>query len=145
MISKDPYSWFSSYNNWAKKCNWSDVNHHYIEEYNLFYGKFLEFSLQTNKLVFIRYVDLIADTNSVLEQLKAKMNLKKRLFARLMLRNTDKVAQSSLFTEERRAYYINEKYLEEYSDKELQIINQYIDWHVVSLLGYKKIDVNKIG
>ena len=43
IVSKDPYSWCLSYLNWAGKCGWPDVDHHYIEEYNLFYGKYLRF------------------------------------------------------------------------------------------------------
>ena len=29
VISKDPYSWYLSYQNWAEKCNWPSVGHHY--------------------------------------------------------------------------------------------------------------------
>lgn len=49
IISKDPYSWFLSYSAWAKRSNWPEVPYHYILEYNLFYGKWLEFSRQTKK------------------------------------------------------------------------------------------------
>lgn len=138
VISKDPYSWFLSYSNWAQKCSWPDVNHHYIEEYNLFYGKLLEFSFQTEKLIFVRYVDLIRDANSVLNQLEARMNLKKRLLARIALKRTNKVSQSSRFTEDRRAYYLDEEYLERFSNEDLQTLNTYLDPNVTSLLGYEK-------
>jgi hypothetical protein len=77
VISKDPYSWFLSYSNWAKKCNWPTVAHHYIKEYNLFYGKWLEFSGQTDKIVFVRYIDLLQNTDLELERLETKMKLQK--------------------------------------------------------------------
>jgi hypothetical protein len=143
VISKDPYSWYLSYRNWARKCNWPDVDHHYISEYNLFYGKFLEFSRQTGKIIFIKYVDLVRDADSVLEQLEKKMSLKKKLLARLKLRRTGRVSQSSRFTDDRRAYYLDENYLEKYSNDELQALNDCLDAEVASLLGYEKRVVAK--
>ena len=138
VISKDPYSWYLSYRNWAKKCNWPEVNHHYIEEYNLFYGKFLEFSDQTEKIVFVKYIDLLKNSSAVLKQLEASMNLKEKIPSQFILRKSDHVSQSSPFTEERRAYYIDEKYLKDYSDEDLQLLNSYLNTEVTALLGYQK-------
>lgn len=138
VISKDPYSWFLSYSNWAKKCNWPAVAHHYIKEYNLFYGKWLEFSRLTGKIVFVRYIDLLQNTDLELQRLETKMKLQKKLFARLMPRKVDKVSQSSSFTVERRVYYLSEKYIEKYTIKELQVLNLALDPQVISLLGYEK-------
>ncbi|NER80315.1 MAG: hypothetical protein F6K42_12190 [Leptolyngbya sp. SIO1D8] len=143
IISKDPYSWYLSYMSWANKCNWPNVNHHYIEEYNFFYGKFLEFSSQTDKLIFIRYIDLIKDVNKTLNQLELRTHFRKKLFARLTLRQPNKVSHSSHFTEDKRAYYTNKKYLAEYAEDELQTLNNLLDSHVISLLGYEKITAIK--
>lgn len=138
VISKDPYSWYLSYQNYAHRCDWPAVNHHYIEEYNMFYQKFLEFSLQTDKLIFIRYIDLLKDSNSTLLSLEKKMGLKKRLFSRFVYRKANKVKVSSRFTDEKRAYYIEQKYLNEYSNKDLEILNSHLDLQVTTLLGYEK-------
>ena len=138
IVSKDPYSWYLSYRNWAKKCKWPDVTHHYIEEYNLFYGTFLKFSSQSNKFVFVRYVDLIKDAGEVMNHLQIRMKLKKRLLAHLALRVPGKVSQSDAFTDETRAYYLNGKYLEEYSAKDIKILNDLLDPQVTSLLGYER-------
>jgi hypothetical protein len=138
VISKDPYSWFLSYSNWAKKCNWPTVAHHYIKEYNLFYGKWLEFSGQTDKIVFVRYIDLLQNTDLELERLETKMKLQKKLLMRLMPRKVDKVSQSSSFTGERRVYYLSEKYIERYTTKELRVLNLALDPRVISFLGYEK-------
>ena len=138
VISKDPYSWYLSYRNWAKKCNWPEVNHHYIEEYNLFYGKFLEFSNQTEKIIFVKYIDLLEDSNAVLKQLEARMNLKKNILSRFIRRKSIHVSQSSRFTEERRAYYTDEKYLKEYSNEDLQLLNDFLDTEITALLGYQE-------
>ena len=84
------FKYLCIYNDWAKKCRWPDTSHHYIEEYNLFYGKLMELSWQTDRFVFIRYVDLIKDANAVLSHLEARMGLKKNLLSRLALRRPRK-------------------------------------------------------
>lgn len=137
IISKDPYSWYLSYLNWAKKFNWPDVSHNYIEEYNLFYGKFIEFSKQSDKFVFVKYIDLVKDANAVLNQLEEKMNLKRNFISRFFRRQPKHVAQSSRFTEERRSYYLDEKYLKEYSEEDLQLLNSLLDNEVAISLGYQ--------
>lgn len=139
IISKDPYSWYLSYINWAKKCNWPNVNHHYIEEYNVFYKTFIEFSSQSEKFIFVRYMDLLNDTGAVLDALAKKIKLEKRLFSKLTLRNPRKVSQSSAFTEKKRAYYLNQEYLKEFSAEDMQTLNALLDPKVVSFLGYVPI------
>jgi hypothetical protein len=138
VISKDPYSWLISYNNWAKKCNWPKVSHHYIEEYNLFYGKWQEFSQQTGKIIFIRYVDLLQDADKELSRLESITGLGKGIFSRFRSNVIDKVSQTRKFSNDRRNYYLREKYLEQYSDEDLQKINSLIDTNVISRLGYEK-------
>ena len=137
IISKDPYSWYLSYMRWAKKYNWSNVSHHYIEEYNLFYETFIELSSQTDKFIFIRYVDLLKDTNTVMNILEEKIKLKKRLTARLALKIPNKVAQSDAFKDEKTTYYLNEQYLNEYSTEDIQTLNAALNSQVTSFLGYE--------
>lgn len=137
IISKDPYSWYLSYRNWAKKCNWPKVNHHYIEEYNLFYKTFIEFSYQSDKFIFVRYIDLIKDAGAVLNSLEKYMKLERRLFSQLILKKPRKVSQSATFTESKRAYYLNKEYLEEYSAEDMQRLNELLDPQVISFLGYE--------
>ncbi len=137
IISKDPYSWFLSYRNWAKKCDWPNVGNHYIEEYNLFYGTFVEFSKQSDKFIFVRYVDLLRDADAVLNHLETKMKLKKKMLARLALKNPNKVSQSNPFTDEKRAYYLGEKYMKEYSSEDMRALNSLLDPQVISFLGYE--------
>jgi hypothetical protein len=141
VISKDPYSWFLSYNHWAQKCHWPDVSHHYIEEYNAFYGKLLELSAQTDKFIFLRYFDLIKDAAGVLDRLEQRMSLRKTFFSRIALSRPEKVSQSSRFTEEKRKYYLEEKYLSQYDISTLQLLNSRLSSHVISRLGYQKKEV----
>jgi len=137
VISKDPYSWLLSYNNWARKCNWPAVPHHYIEEYNLFYGKWLEFSRQTRKIVFVRYIDLLQDAESELNRLESLMGLSKGFFYKFRSNVIGKVSQTGKFSTDRRDYYLDEKYLERYDAGELKKVNSLLDRETISGLGYE--------
>lgn len=137
VTSKDPYSWYTSYLRWAKRCNWEPVPHHYIREYNLFYGKFLELAGQTDKILFVRYADMVRDPEAVLGGLEERLDLEKSWLARFGLRVASKVPKSVEFTPERRAYYLEERYLDELSDGELHFLNQELDEAVARGLGYE--------
>lgn len=138
VISKDPYSWLLSYNNWAEKCNWPDVPHNYIIEYNLFYSKWLEFSQQTERIIFCRYIDLLKDADEELNRLQSKMDLREKFLYSLIKSPLNEVAQSNRFSSDRRKYYLSEKYLEDYNKSDLHEINRFLDPDVISLLGYAK-------
>ena len=140
MVSKDPYSWYLSYRNWASKCDWPSVGHHYIEEYNLFYGKFIELAHETDRILFVRYVELLKDANRVLDRLEKRMTLRKKLVSRIIFRTSRRVPQSSRFDEERRKYYLDEKYIDNYADDELDELNRHIDSEVVASLGYRIVE-----
>jgi hypothetical protein len=137
IISKDPYSWLRSYEKWAKLCNWQSPTHHYIVEYNLFYRKWIEFSYQTNKIDFIRYIDLLADPVNVLDQLRISKELKRKTLTLFLPKNPLRVPQSRKFTPQNFRYYKNEEYLYTYSDEELQKIDDLVDFQVFSFLGYE--------
>ena len=138
VISKDPYSWLLSYKKWAKKRNWPSVTYHYIMEYNLFYGKWLEFSQQTEKILFVRYIDLLQDADEELKRLESKMHLKKRFLSPLLSSVVNKVSQSGKFSNDKRSYYLSEQYLKSYTEEDLKEINDLIDPEVITLLGYQK-------
>jgi hypothetical protein len=138
IISKDPYSWYLSYADWAKRSNWSEVPYHYILEYNLFYSKWLKFSQQTRRILFVRYIDLLRDPDEELKRLELIMQLKKRLLYMLRSNVVFKVPQSGEFSIDKRSYYISEQYLLSYTKESLQEINNLIDPRVIDLLGYQK-------
>ncbi len=136
VISKDPYSWLLSYEKWAEKCKWEKVNHHYVEEYNQFYGKWLELAEQTNKIVFVRYIDLLQNIEQELQRLEKAMKLTKKIlgmFAPIKYRNLPK---SEKFTHEHYEYYANELYLANYSQVGLNEANNHLDHDIMSKLGY---------
>jgi hypothetical protein len=136
VLSKDPYSWLLSYKRWAKKCDWPKVDHHYLEEYNLFYSKLLEFSKQSEDIIFVRYRDLIKDTEEVLSQMEQKMKLKERSLFKLQNSKIKKVNCSDKFTKDRRDYYLKRHYLKEFSEEQLDEVETALDERVVRDLGY---------
>ena len=140
IISKDPYSWFLSYKSWAQKCDWPKVNHHYIEEYNLFYKKFINLSKQSDKFIFIRYEDILNDPNLVLIQLEKKIKLKRRFFSQTTLRIPKKVAQTDNFSKTKATFYSNQEYMNRYNDNELKEVNNLLSLEVMEALNYKIIN-----
>ena len=143
VISKDPYSWYLSYLRWGAKCNWPNVSHHYVEEYNMFYNMWVKFSEQTDIIHFIRYVDLISDQNNVILKLKDHFGYEynNSLMNYLGIFNRiNKVPQSSTFTDKKKNYYLNKEYLNGYDQIEFDKINQLIDEKLLSSLGYSKIN-----
>jgi hypothetical protein len=137
VVSKNPYSWLISYENWAKKCDWPEVDHHYIQEWNLFYEKWLELASQTEKIIFVKYIELIKDLNNELEKIAYKANLKRKIIYPFIDKHIQKVSQSDEFTKKRKKYYLNEEYIDKYSDKKFKRVNELIDKNVVKALGYK--------
>jgi len=137
IISKDPYSWLISYTDWARRSNWAEVSYHYILEYNLFYGKWLELSQQTKKILFVRYIDLLRDPDEELDRLGSIMHLKKKFLYMLRSNVVPKVPQSGEFSMDRRNYYLGEQYLQGYTNESLQEINALIDPKVITRLGYE--------
>jgi hypothetical protein len=140
VISKDPYSWYLSYTAWAKKCNWPPPRHHYIEEYNLFYGKFLELAAQTEKILFVRYVDLLRDREVTLTGLERRMGLTRKPRHFLISRAFSRVPQSTKFSDEQRDNYLKKNYLGMLSRENLNQLNARLDPRVIELLGYEIAD-----
>ena len=143
IISKDPYSWFLSYTDWARKCDWPPVPYHYIMEYNLFYAKWLEFSKQTTKILFVRYIDLLRDPDGELNRLELSMHLKRKFLFPLRSSVIFKVRQSGEFSIDRRSYYLSEQYLQLYTKEGLQEINDLIKSDIIAGLGYPRKDKDK--
>ena len=136
IISKDPYSWNLSYRNWGIKNNWPASPHPFILEYNAFYGKWLQFSKETDKIAFVRYIDLLSDPEATLGGLRDRFNLpeKKKISK---IRRVKKVPMSHRFSASRVNYYLQEKYLDDYKTEELEELNRHLDHDLIQQLGYQ--------
>lgn len=132
ILSKDPYSWYSSYVNWSKKNNWVAPDYHYIEEYNLFYGKWMNFSNETPKIIFIRYADLLTEPSDVLNRIGQALNLPPVQ----KLKTTKKVYASKRFTGNKKEEFLNKDYLKKISADDMKTIDSKLDPELIKYLGY---------
>lgn len=139
VMSKDPYSWYLSYRRFAERCSWPAHEHHYIEEYNAFYGEWLRLAEGTDRVHFVRYRDLLADPAGEMARLQQEMNLRPRLFANWRSDQIRHVKVSARFTADSADYYLKERYLEEYDDETLDALNRALDLSVVKGLGYEQV------
>ncbi|NPA68591.1 MAG: hypothetical protein GXO50_08285 [Chlorobi bacterium] len=135
ILSKDPYSWLISYKKWAKKCKWPEPDYNYIEEYNQFYGKWAEFSKQDNRIMFIRYIDLLDNADLILDKTETEFNLKAKQNKRI--EKVKKVKRSKFFTKSKKNYYKNSEYLSEYKQKDLEDLNSKLNINLLNFLGYE--------
>lgn len=142
VLSKDPYSWYKSYKRWGKKCSWHrwamDRKHHFIEEWNKYHEKWLQFSEETDQIVFVRYIDLLQDPIKEIERVGEYIGAERKenkFDGRLK-----SVPYSETFDKKRLAYYLEEKYMNEFSQDELEDLNDKLDLGVVEKLGYEVKD-----
>ncbi len=135
IISKDPYSWHLSYTRWGIKNKWSPSPHPYILEYNEFYRKWLEFSAETDRIAFVRYIDLLQAPEEILRQLQKKFQFMeiREINPEVRIR---KVPMSRRFSKKRLNYYLEGNYLEEFSNEALIELNNNLDHEVAKRLGY---------
>lgn len=135
IISKDPYSWHLSYTRWGIRNKWSPSPHPYILEYNEFYRKWLKFSAETDRIAFVRYIDLLKSPEEILTQLQKKFKLMvtREINPDVRIR---KVPMSRRFSKKRLNYYLEETYLEEFSNEALIKLNNHLDHEVAKQLGY---------
>ena len=144
VVSKDPYSWLLSYEKWVQKCKYPEVVHHYIQEYNAFYKKWIEFAQEDNRIKFVDYTTLLGTTKEELLKVKNSLNLKWR-WIRLIFGSVNEIAdvpQSTQFNAQNVDYYLNQEYLKEYSSSTLRKVNSLLDKELVAELNYSIIDVN---
>ena len=132
IVSKDPYSWFVSYRNWSKKNNWPNPDYHYIEEYNLFYGRWMHFAKESSKIIFVRYSDLLTQPLEVLNNIGKSLNLPPLL----KLKSTKKVYASRRFTGDKKEQFLNKDHLNKITREDMEIINLTLDSELTKFLGY---------
>jgi hypothetical protein len=136
VISKDPYSWYLSYLRFAERCSWPTPDHHYIDEYNRYYESWLDLAEQTDRLHFVRYIDLLAEPESEIRRLGDRLGLRTRRTAGVASARVRRVPVSGKFTDDSASYYLMRRYLAEYDDATLEEVNRHLDTEVVERLGY---------
>ncbi|WOI53614.1 hypothetical protein [Parvularcula sp. LCG005] len=136
VISKDPYSWILSYKKWAKKCGWPEFSADPIDDYVSFYGKWLQFAAQTDKIFFVRYVDLLRDPTAALLPFAKRVEATTGKSPTKSLRRPVKVPQSPAYSLASDTVHLDKQYLLAYSTEDMISINAKLDHSVMDGLGY---------
>jgi hypothetical protein len=147
IIIKNPYTWHTSISNFMAGVSEFSFNGflgkttpHYFNKYNCFYDGHRDFLLGDTKgtaytdSILIRYEDLIVDVKTELQRAANKFNVP----LNTEFLDTNEVANSALFTEERRNYYINQK--PSYDKETIERVNDLVDWELMKFYGYSKGD-----
>ena len=141
VVIKDPYSWYLSYKRHARKNRYSyfkrSLNSHFLMDYNLFYRKWLDFSMEAPQdVLLLRYEDLIEDLDASLVRIAAKFSLERSSDA---IENPSKVHMNREFTRARSAFYKEKKYLELFSERDKSVIRHLLDPELITGLNYQII------
>lgn len=139
VCMKDPYSWYLSYKKHAKKNKFTYVrrslNTQYLIDYNLFYRKWYDFSVEApDEVLLLKYEDLIEDPDETLQRIGDKFKLEK---SSNVLVNPEKVPMNRAFTEARSSYYKEKKYLDLISAQEKGIIQHLLDPDLMFAMNYQ--------
>lgn len=144
---RNPYNWYLSYcrlarkntrlfkrNKWKSFMRHSE-NPHFMIDYSLFYGKWLDFiNKNPDKALLICHEDMLKDMENSLNYIADKFNLKKKYNS---YADFDKVNMSKIFTDKKRSYYLKNEFLKEFGEKELEILTAHLDEELVNELGYE--------
>jgi hypothetical protein len=133
VISKDPYNWLISYNKWSEKNKWPPHNYHYIEEYNLFYGAWMDFSRQSKKVLLLRYADLLQEPLATLNTIGRALHLAELT----SVAAPKKVYASRRFSAHKKKEYLNQASLRRLPPPELELLNMSLDKDLAQSLGYE--------
>jgi len=141
VTMKDPYSWYISYKKHAKKNEYTyiknSLNSHYIIDYNLFYKKWLDFSVEApGEVLMVKYEELIGDLNASLQRMGQKLKLDRSSEQSV---NPSKVFMNKRFTSSKANYYKDKLYLDLISDRELSVIQHLLDPELISSMKYQII------
>ena len=129
VVYKDIFSWLVSIRKWATMCKWiTNSNKDFLNDYLSFLGKWL--SIKNDRVLFINYNDYLnlinddSNDNSLLERLNnfLKTNISKDI----LNKKINKVKCSGYFTDEKKKYYFNKEYMNEFKSEEIESINKII-------------------
>ena len=139
VTMKDPYSWYVSYKKHAKKNKFTyiknSLNSQYIIDYNLFYRKWLDFSVEApGEVLMVKYEDLIVDLETSLLRMGEKLKLDR---SSEQIVNPAKVSMNKRFTTSRANYYKDKLYLDLISEREFSVIQHLLDPELISSMNYQ--------
>lgn len=139
VVVKEPYSWYISVCKEARKSRWPghlrrDANNRYMSDYSLFYGKWLDFIREApERIILVRYEDLLADMGGKLEEIRMKFGLEKKQDP---YHNVSKVFKSKRFSMRRKRYYKKGDFTSMFCPEHLLVMTGNLDGKVTRELGY---------
>ena len=137
IVSKDPYSWLSSYQKWSRKNGWPAADYPYIIEYNLVYSKWRAFSEGTKNILFVRYEDLLLSPRKVINTIAVALKLPERK----KIVTTRKVYASRTFSKQKKEAFVNKDHIREFNPNQLHTINGLLDISLLHFLGYQLMEL----
>lgn len=138
---KHPHSWYVSFRKWCQKCkspsfNAKGVNVEYIETYNRFYAKWIEYEEQyPERVIILRYESLIESLKPELDAFCARFQC--NAGGGSYKNVTGRVPQSSEFTAASKASYLNEEWRKKLRGDEKDMLAAKTDTQVSETFGYK--------
>ena len=149
---KDPFSWYYSICEWAKKCKWEsqrpENNFHYFKEYREFYEKWMSLEEKNpDRVSIVRYEDILLSPAAKLTLIADKVGA---AFNTLPTTNPSvntappsqadnhrpDLRSGKLFTPERRKYYLDREYIDQIYDDFGKGAPQYL----TEIIGDKILD-----
>lgn len=133
VASKDPYSWLSSYQRWSTKNQWPAHEHHYIQEYDLFYGMWMQFARESNKVMFIRYDDLLTDPGKIMNEIAMRLGYP----AINKIKVPKKVYASRRFSSAKKEAHLSGAPKKELSAEDTLAIQKHVRPELMQFMGYR--------
>ena len=133
IVSKDPYSWLISYERWSKKNNWPPHQHHYSQEYDLFYSMWMHYAGQTDKILFVRYDDLLKQPDAIIGNIGAMLQYPKLPAIAI----PKKVYASRRFSKSKKDAHLSGASKRELPEADKQAVQQNIRPALMTYMGYQ--------
>jgi len=70
VVVREPLHWYRSYQNWAVRLKWPEVDYHYLQEWNAYYRIWHALAAEDpDRIVLLRYEDLLGSEETALSSL----------------------------------------------------------------------------
>jgi len=110
----------------------------------LIYGAFRCLSMETDRIVFIRYIDALTDPCAVLKRCADAFGITETDVGADSVKLRGRVPNSNPFTDAKRKYYVCKEYLADYIPEELRLVNSLLDDSLMEFLGYEFEEVGGV-
>lgn len=109
-----------------------------LERWHEFYRCFLSLRIPNKHNMLVRYEDLLEDPRGQCGQIASRIKAERKPgdfyipYNKMKKNNTEGTKNFD------KAYYVNQRYLEEYSQEDLDRVRSLLNWQLVESLGYQR-------